>query len=75
MHLMYVDESGDAGREPGSTPVFALAGLIMPANRWTQTEDALLKLRRDLNAQYGLKVRDEMRGSTIMRSGPGSTRR
>tara|TARA_R110002072_G_scaffold54220_2_gene142348 strand:+ start:4039 stop:4806 length:768 start_codon:yes stop_codon:yes gene_type:complete len=72
---MYVDESGDAGREPGSTPVFALAGLVMPANKWTGVEDSLLKLRRDLNAQYGFKMRDEMRGSSIMRSGPGAPER
>jgi len=71
MHLMYVDESGDPGRSTEPTPAFVLAGLIVPGNRWNQTEAAILKLRRDLNAQYGLKLRDEMRGSNIMKSGPG----
>lgn len=72
MQLMYVDESGDAGREPGSTPVFVLAGLITPANRWNETEKRLIDMRRDLGAQYGLKPNDELRGSAILRSGPGN---
>lgn len=72
MQLMYVDESGDAGREPGSTPVFVLAGLVTPANRWTETERRLIDMRREIGAQYGLKASDELRGSAILRSGPGN---
>lgn len=75
MYLMYVDESGDTGREPGSSPVFVLAGLIAPSGKWADIEAAMTDLRKDLGAQYGLKAADELRGSTIMRKGPGDAAR
>lgn len=75
MYLMYVDESGDTGREPGSSPAFVLAGLIAPSGKWTEIEQAMIDLRKDLSAQYGLKASDELRGSTIMRKGPGDSAR
>jgi hypothetical protein len=75
MYLMYVDESGDTGREPGSSPAFVLAGLIAPSGKWTEIESAMLKLRAELGAQYGLKASDELRGSTLMRKGPGDAAR
>ncbi|WP_109261671.1 DUF3800 domain-containing protein [Hyphobacterium indicum] len=75
MYLMYVDESGDTGREPGSSPAFVLAGLIAPSGKWTEIEQAMIDLRRELGAQYGLKASDELRGSMIMRKGPGDAAR
>lgn len=75
MYLMYVDESGDTGREPGSSPAFVLAGLIAPSDKWAEIEQAMINLRKDLGAQYGLKASDELRGSTIMRKGPGDSAR
>jgi len=75
MYLMYVDESGDTGREPGSSPVFVLAGLIAPSGKWTEIEQTMVDLRKDLGAQYGLKASDELRGSMIMRKGPGDAAR
>ncbi len=69
---MYVDESGDTGREASSSPVFALAGLIAPSEKWNEIEADLTKLRKSLGAQYGLKPSDELRGSAIMRKGPGN---
>jgi hypothetical protein len=75
MYLMYVDESGDAGREPGSSPAFVLGGLIAPSSKWTEIEKELVDLRRSLGAQYGLKSSDELRGSTLMRKGPGDAAR
>lgn len=75
MYLMYVDESGDTGREETSSPVFALAGLIAPSSKWTDVESELIKLRKSLGAQYGLKPSDELRGSALMRKGPGNHER
>lgn len=75
MYLMYVDESGDTGREPGSSPLFALAGVIAPSSKWSDVEQELAKLRQELGAQYGLKAADELRGSSIMRKGPGDAAR
>ena len=67
MHIMYVDESGDTGREPGSTPVFALAGLISPASKWGQLNDAAFKMRKELESEHGFRLKEELRGSAIMR--------
>ncbi|GJL97230.1 MAG: hypothetical protein DHS20C06_10470 [Hyphobacterium sp.] len=75
MYLMYVDESGDTGREPGSSPAFVLAGLIAPSGKWTEIETAMVELRAELGAQFGLKASDELRGSTLMRKGPGDAAR
>jgi hypothetical protein len=75
MYLMYVDESGDTGREPGSSPAFVLGGLIAPSHQWTDIEKEMTELRQKLGAQFGLKSSDELRGSTIMRKGPGDPAR
>jgi len=75
MYLMYVDESGDTGREPASSPAFVLAGLIAPSGKWSEIEQSMVDLRKELGAQYGLKASDELRGSSIMRKGPGDSAR
>lgn len=75
MYLMYVDESGDTGREPGSSPAFVLGGLIAPSSQWNDIEKRLTDLRKTLGAQYGLKAADELRASSIMRKGPGDPAR
>jgi len=61
MFLMYVDESGDVGKTPGSpTRFFVLSAIVVHELRWRQTLSELVAFRRMLRDRKGLKLRDEI---------------
>ena len=57
---MYVDESGDTGRKPGSTSHFALSGIVVHESRWRDFLQVLIDFRKTLRTVYGLPVRTEI---------------
>jgi hypothetical protein len=70
---MYVDESGDPGQwdaaKPASqqgTPYFILTGFILPAREWRNYLSAMVEIRRQIKLKYGVPVRAELRGSTLI---------
>lgn len=70
MYLMYVDESGDTGRKPGSTRYFCLSGLVVHESNWRELIDRLLSHRKVLRTNYGFPVRAELHASEMMNSNP-----
>ena len=70
MYLMYVDESGDIGLSGSPTRYFVLTGLVLHELRWRQTLDELIGFRRELKADFGLKLREEIHASPML-SKPG----
>ncbi len=60
MYLLYVDESGDTGRKPGSSRYFVLSGFVVHELRWHQTLNSILGFRRELRNKYNLKLRHEI---------------
>ncbi|MFC1619831.1 DUF3800 domain-containing protein [Candidatus Neomarinimicrobiota bacterium] len=70
MYLMYVDESGDCGREGSPTSHFILSGLVIHELRWKRSLDDLIQFRRLLRSRLGLKLREEIHASELIhRSG------
>lgn len=70
MYLMYVDESGDPGRNVIVTRYFILTGLVIHELRWKTTLDSLVQFRAHLRTTKGLKMREEIHASNFM-SRPG----
>jgi hypothetical protein len=66
VYLMYVDESGDTGRKPGSSRYFCLSGLVVHESDWRPMIAALLAHRKVLKANYGLPLRTEIHASEYM---------
>lgn len=67
MYIMYVDESGDPGRHPNSSPHFILSGLIVSQNHWDKYLLRLKAFRKSLKAQYNLNQRTEIHASELIR--------
>jgi hypothetical protein len=65
---MYVDESGDPGNAPLSSPHYILTGLIIHQNDWKPSLDRLKILRQNIQAMYGLKQRVEFHTSEVFRT-------
>jgi hypothetical protein len=65
MYLMYVDESGDAGR---TSPVrhFILSALVVPVVDWQESFDRHHQMRRYLRATYGYPVRAELHAAALV---------
>lgn len=66
MYLMYIDESGDCGLTNSPTRYFVLTGLVMHELDWADTLDTLLAFRRQMKANYGLGMRDELHASHLI---------
>ena len=66
MYLLYADESGDTGHLPGSTPFFAISGLIVHELRWRDTLTAIVSFRKELRDRYGLKLREEIHAHQLV---------
>jgi hypothetical protein len=60
MYFLYVDESGDTGLNGSPTKYFCLSGLVFHELRWHETLEAVINFRRQLKADYGLKLREEL---------------
>ncbi len=74
MYLVYVDESGDVGQQPGSTRYFALSGLVVHELEWHSSLELVLDFRRDLRVRYGLKLREEIHAAKFIHH-PGELQR
>ncbi|MCF6095419.1 DUF3800 domain-containing protein [Thermovorax subterraneus] len=62
MYLLYVDESGDPGLINSPTTHFILNGLIVHSNAWFDALDGIIKLRKELKKEHGIRVRTELKG-------------
>jgi Protein of unknown function (DUF3800) len=67
MYIMYVDESGDPGTHPNSSPHFILSGLIVSQNDWDKYLLRLKSFRKSLKEKYNLNQRTEIHTSELIR--------
>lgn len=64
---MYVDESGDPGIHQYGSPYFILSGIIVPEQEWAKYLDRLKQFRKSIKTRYGLRVREELHASELIR--------
>lgn len=64
---MYVDESGDPGTHPLSSPHFILSGLVVSQNDWDKYLMRLKDFRKYLKEKYGLNQRTEIHAAELIR--------
>ncbi|WP_198003877.1 DUF3800 domain-containing protein [Thermosinus carboxydivorans] len=67
---MYVDESGDIGaynKAAGQTgcSYYALAGIILPMDKWQENLIGMVKLRRELKQIFGFPQSEELHGAEL----------
>ncbi|SFL29477.1 DUF3800 domain-containing protein [Rhodanobacter glycinis] len=74
MYFLYADESGDVGTSGSPGRYFCLSGLVVHEMRWHDTLEALIDLRRQLRATYGLKLREEVHAAEFIHK-PGDLAR
>jgi hypothetical protein len=67
MYIMYVDESGDPGKDKFSSPHFILSGLIVSQDEWDKYLQRLKAFRKSLKNKYGLNQRTEIHTSELIR--------
>jgi hypothetical protein len=72
MLLCYMDESGDPGTHPGSpTPTYTVAAVLVRDRDWLTAFDQLIGLRRWVRANFGVRMREEIKASDLVKgSGP-----
>ncbi len=66
MFLMYIDESGDSGLNNSPTRYYVLTGLVIHELRWRDCLDELIRFRRAMKTQYGLRLREEFHASKFI---------
>jgi Protein of unknown function (DUF3800) len=71
---MYVDESGDTGMLPGSSPYFVLSGMVVHESSWQDCLSNLVAFRMRMRVKFGLKMREEIH-SYEMITRPGNLSR
>jgi hypothetical protein len=64
--LAYIDESGDPGPK-GPTPYYVVAAVIVKDVQWSSVFEDVLGFRRYLRDQFGLRLRDEVKGAELAR--------
>jgi hypothetical protein len=67
MYIMYVDESGDPGTHPFSSPHYILSALIVSQNEWDKYLTRLKAFRKSLKQQYGINQRTEIHTAELIR--------
>lgn len=63
---MYVDESGDPGKHPNSSPHFILSGFIVSQNEWDKYLTRLKSFSKSLKVKYGLNQRTEIHATELI---------
>ena len=66
MHFLYVDESGDIGKMPGSSSHFILTGLLIHHSARLSIEQDAKALRHRLDGNFGLPTDAEMHASELL---------
>jgi len=66
MHLLYVDESGDTGREGSQTRTFTLSGLLVHHAEWHETQASIARMRRRIHEKYGYPPQAELHASEML---------
>ena len=74
MYLMYVDESGDVGKNNSPTRYFVLSAIVLHELRWRTTLENLVEFRRMLRDRKGLKLREEIHCTELINK-PGDLKR
>lgn len=64
MHIAYVDESGNLGR----SKTYTLGCVLVAADAWPATFDALIAFRRFLRKRFGVPIRAEMKANYLLRN-------
>lgn len=65
-YFAYVDESGDLGSAGSKT--YVLACILVRAEMWPETFDALIEYRRWLRLHFGIPVRAEIKANYLLRN-------
>jgi hypothetical protein len=75
MFLGYLDDSGDPGVHAGSpTPTYTTACVLIRDAHWVGLFEDLIRFRRYLSQNFGLRMRQEVRATELVRgSGPWAT--
>jgi hypothetical protein len=75
MYLGYLDDSGDPGVHAGSpTPTYTTACVLVRDSHWVGLFEELIRFRRYLRQNFGLRMRQEVRATELVRgSGPWAT--
>lgn len=71
--MVYIDDSGDTGLKSNGSPTdaFVLCAVIVEDRSWRTTLDEIVKFRRHLKEQFGLRMHDELKaGYLIHGTGP-----
>ena len=66
MHLLYVDESGDTGREGSQTSTFTLSGLLIHHAEWHGALASVKRMRRRVHDKYGYPPHAELHASEML---------
>lgn len=66
MHFLYVDESGDVGRKPGSSSHFVLTGLLIHHTARLSLEREVKALRLRMKGAFGFPEDAEMHAAELL---------
>ncbi len=70
MYLCYMDESGDPGPR-SDTPAYTVSAILVEDRAWSGVFEDLVRFRRYLNREFGLRMRDEVKATQLVNgSGP-----
>ena len=69
MLIAYIDESGDTGNDlVRSSKTFTLGCVLVEADSWNDSFDALINFRRRLKLTYSIPVRAELKANYLIRN-------
>jgi|SRR5690625_4722869 len=61
----YIDDSGDPGMNGKGSKTFGLGCVLIPLDHWTKRLDYVHAMRKEVNATYRVKLRDEVKGEWL----------
>jgi hypothetical protein len=75
VYLVYMDDSGDPGVHPGSpTETYTIACVFVRDTDWVPLFEDLIRFRRYLRANFGLRMRQEIKANQLVQgTGPWLT--